>query len=37
MLFFGLAHNLQKKYDCEQYAIIDIANGISGNIYVTKL
>ena len=26
MLFFGLAHNLQKKYDCEQYAIIDITN-----------
>ena len=26
MLFFGLAANLQKKYDCELYAIIDITN-----------
>ena len=26
MLFFGLANNLQKKYDCELYALIDITN-----------
>jgi len=26
MLFFGLANNLQKKHDCELYAIIDITN-----------
>ena len=26
MLFFGLAANLQKEYDCELYALIDITN-----------
>ena len=26
MLFFGLAHNLQKTYDCELYAVVDITN-----------
>ena len=26
MLFFGLAHNLQNRYDCELYALIDITN-----------
>ena len=26
MLFFGLAHNLQKTYDCKLYAVIDITN-----------
>ena len=26
MLFFGLAAKLQKKYDCELYAMIDITN-----------
>ena len=26
MLFFGLAHNLQKTHDCELYAVIDITN-----------
>ena len=26
ILFFGLAHNLQKTYDCELYAVVDITN-----------
>ena len=26
LLNFGLAYNLQKKHDCEQYSIIDITN-----------
>ncbi len=26
MLFFGLAYNLQKTYDCKLYAVIDITN-----------
>ena len=26
MLFFGLATNLQKTYDCKLYAVIDITN-----------
>ena len=27
LLPFGIANSLQKKYDCELYAIIDITNG----------